>query len=84
MLLICGLAYSILARAIANSLASHNPMKAILIKSGFKEIFSIVCYSLAILVAFWQTSVSLGLFVLVAISWLIPNKAIEKELEGLG
>ncbi len=83
MLLICGVAYSILARTISNTLANHNPMKQILIKSGFKEIFSIVCYSLAIATAFWQTSVSLGLFVLVAISWLIPNKAIEKELAGL-
>jgi len=81
LLLICGISYTLLTRAIINSLHDKNPLKSVLQKYNFKGVFSIVCYSLSIPAAFWHSYISLGLFTLVAIVWLIPSREIEKKVE---
>jgi uncharacterized membrane protein len=79
LLLLCGLAYSFLSQAIYKSLDSNDRMKQV-VKSKIKELFSILLYSISIPISFWNTKVSLAIFTIVAIVWIIPSKAIEKEL----
>lgn len=81
LLLICGASYSILSHAILYSLARNNSLRKVLENFGFKELFSMICYSLAILSAFWHTYISMALFLLVSIVWLIPSREIEKKVE---
>jgi uncharacterized membrane protein len=81
LLLICGGSYSILSHAILNSLSKNNPLRTVLEKFGFKEMCSIICYSLAIPAAFWHTYISMALFLFVSIVWLIPSREIEKKFE---
>jgi hypothetical protein len=45
-----------------------------------KGIFSVVGYILAILFAYYNTLISGVFLVLVAISWIIPDKNIERAL----
>ena len=79
LLLLCGLAYSFLSQAIYKNLDSNDRMKQV-VKSKIKELFSILLYSISIPISFWNTKVSLAIFTIVAIVWIIPSKAIEKEL----
>jgi uncharacterized membrane protein len=81
LLLICGISYTLLSRAIISSLHKENPLKEVLQKFSFKGAFSIFCYSLSIPAAFWHSYISMGLFTLVAIVWLIPSREIEKTVE---
>jgi uncharacterized membrane protein len=84
LLLICGASYSILSHAIVSSLGKENPLRSVLQRFSFKEILSVVCYSLAIPAAFWHSYISMGLFITIAIMWLIPSKEIEKKVEENG
>jgi uncharacterized membrane protein len=81
LLLICGASYSILSHVILRTLSQKNPLRSVLQKFSFKETLSIVCYVLAIPVAFWHSYISMSLFILVAIVWLIPSREIEKEMK---
>ena len=81
LLVICGLSYGILSRAILKSLDETNPLHQVLRKIGFKEKFSIITYLLAIPITFWHSYISMGLFLLVSIVWLIPSKEIEEKVE---
>ena len=81
LLMICGASYSILSRTILRSLDKNNPLHQVLQKFGFKEKFSVIAYFLAIPAAFWHSYISMGLFLLVSIVWLIPSREIEKKIE---
>lgn len=81
LLLICGVSYTLLSKAIIGSLDKENPLRAVLKKFSFKGAFSIVCYLLSIPAAFWHTYMSMGLFLLVSIVWIIPSREIEKKVE---
>lgn len=81
LLLICSISYTLLNSAIIRSLHEENPLRAVLQKFSFKGTFSIVCYSLAIPATFWHNYISMGLFTLVAIVWLIPSREIEEKVE---
>jgi len=79
-LLMNGVAYSILTTL----LIKYHGGESILAKavgSGFKGRLSVVCYILAIVSAFFATWISGGLYVLVALVWLVPDKRIEKILQ---
>ncbi len=80
LLLICGISYTILSKAIIRSLEKENPFREVLKRFSFKGTFSIVCYSLSIPAAFWHSYISMGLFALVSIVWLIPSREIEKKV----
>lgn len=45
-----------------------------------KEIRTIVIYASAIIIAFWLPLISLGLYVVVALMWIIPDKRVEDVL----
>lgn len=78
---ICSGAYFILLYLIVNG-HQHDPELLIpLNKQAKKGKLSVVAYALAIPAAFISPMLAAGLFVLVTIFWLIPDKNIEKSME---
>jgi uncharacterized membrane protein len=80
LLLLCGISYSILQRAIFNTQRHGASLKAAFMKMERKGIFSVVAYTAAIPMAFVNTIISYLLFLTVSIVWIIPDKSIEKAL----
>lgn len=77
-LLLAGIAYYILVRAL---LASHgNTLLASALGSDFKGKLSIVGYLIAIPLAFVRSWVACLIYVLIAITWLIPDRRIERKI----
>jgi uncharacterized membrane protein len=74
-----GLAYYIMTITLV-SLHGTDSMIATALGRKVKEICSLVAYAAAILFAFINTGVSLAIYVLVALLWLIPDRRIEKTL----
>ncbi|HXE40022.1 MAG TPA: TMEM175 family protein [Azonexus sp.] len=52
--------------------------------SDWKGKLSPAVYALAVVAAFWSPSLAQGLYVLMALVWLIPDRRIEKALAGEG
>jgi uncharacterized membrane protein len=78
-LLLAAIAYFILTRALI-ALHGRDSALAIAIGGDFKGKISPVFYAVAIPLAFVNAWVSFGIYVLVAIIWLIPDPRIEKTL----
>jgi uncharacterized membrane protein len=78
-LLMAGIAYYILQRLIIASEGKQSLLQRA-IGSDWKGKLSPMVYVLAIGLAFWSKWVSLGLYVLVAVTWLIPDRRIERAL----
>jgi uncharacterized membrane protein len=78
-LLMCGIAYFILTRVL---IAHHGKESTLAQAVGrdLKGILSLVIYAAAIAVSFADPWAGCGLYVVVAIIWLIPDRRIEKTL----
>ena len=76
---ISGLAYYLLARTLIGLHGTDSKI-ATALGNTTKEITSLVCYALAVVLAFVNTAFSLALYVFVALIWLIPDRRIEKLL----
>ena len=78
-LLLAGFAYFILARTL---IAHHGRDSALATALGrdCKGKVSLVCYAVAIPLAFVHSWFASALYVLVAVMWLIPDRRIEKAL----
>jgi len=78
-LLMAGFAYSLLVRAL---IARHgkDSILATAIGSDFKGNISVVAYVLGILLASTSRWIACGIYVAVAILWLIPDRRIERAL----
>ncbi|MBW4505280.1 MAG: DUF1211 domain-containing protein [Scytonematopsis contorta HA4267-MV1] len=78
-LFFAALAYFILTRIL---IAYHGKDSALAAALGrdFKGKISIIFYTLAILLSFVNSWFSCGLYVLVAVMWLIPDRRIERTL----
>lgn len=74
-----GLAYYILTLSLV-SLHGRESIIATALGRRVKEIGSLVAYTAAILFAFINTNISLAIYFLVALMWLIPDTRIEKTL----
>ena len=76
---LAALAYYILVRTL---LAVHGPdsMLAKAIGSDTKGIVSLVIYTVAILLAFVYPRLALGLYAVVALMWLVPDRRIEGKV----
>jgi uncharacterized membrane protein len=79
-LLMAAIAYGILA-STALSIKGQNPKLAAAVGKGMKEKFSIVIYLIAIFIAFMNQWISLALYILVALTWLAPDRRIERIIE---
>jgi uncharacterized membrane protein len=74
-----GFAYFLLVRAMISHHGKDSTL-ATAIGSDFKGYASLVGYTVAIALAFFQPMLSFGLYVLVAAIWFIPDSRIEKTL----
>lgn len=76
-----GLAYFILTRAL---IARHgvDSVLARVVGQDPKGLRSLYLYTAAIFLAFISPWVSAGLFVVVAVMWLIPDRRIEEKVTG--
>ena len=80
-LLMAAIAYVILQQLIIASQGPDSILKKA-VRGDWKGKLSAVLYAAAILLAFWWQWISLGLYVLVALLWLIPDRRIEKVLRS--
>ncbi|NJC98768.1 MAG: hypothetical protein C3F07_05830 [Anaerolineales bacterium] len=74
-------AYFIMVRAL---MARHDETSVLVIAlgDGTKERISLLIYTAAIPLAFVASWISMTLYVIVAIMWLIPDRRIERTLNG--
>jgi uncharacterized membrane protein len=76
-------AYYVLAQVL---IAKHGKDSVIAkaLGSDVKGKISVVLYGLAIFGAFVNSGLACGLYVVVAVMWLVPDRRIEKALSGQG
>jgi uncharacterized membrane protein len=79
-LLMAGMAYVILQNRL---IATHGRQSKLAQAVGHdaKGLFSLICYLAAIPLAFVRPAMSYGLYVLVALIWLVPDRRIERQLK---
>ena len=80
-LLMAAVAYWILQQMIIVS-QRHDSLLKEAIGSDWKGKLSPLIYLIALPVAFWSQWISQGLYVLVALIWLVPDRRIENALVG--
>jgi uncharacterized membrane protein len=80
-LLMAAIAYWILQMMIITSQGQDSLLKRA-VKGDWKGKLSPVLYAVAIPLAFWSQWVAMGLYVFVAMIWLVPDKRIEKALQS--
>ena len=78
-LLMAAIAYMILQHLIIASQGTNSLLKKA-VGSDLKGKLSPVLYMIAIAISFWAQWISQGLFILVAMIWLVPDRRIEKAL----
>ena len=78
-MLMAAIAYFILQQLIIASQGPDSLLKKA-VGGDWKGKLSPVLYMIAIATAFWSHWLSLGLYVLVALIWLVPDRRIEKAL----
>ncbi|MCR6629838.1 MAG: TMEM175 family protein [Magnetospirillum sp.] len=78
-LLLAAVAYTILERAIIAE-QGRDSLLAVAVGSDLKGKLSLLAYAVAIPAAFLDPRLSDGLYVLVALWWLIPDRRIERRL----
>jgi len=79
-LLMSAIAYTILTMAIVRHEGPDSKL-AIAVGKDVKGKISLVAYLLAVPAAFWHPWISVGIFILVAFLWLVPDRRIETRLE---
>ncbi len=77
--LMAGIAYYILSRVLIGHHGAESTLGRA-VGRDVKGLISIAAYAVAIAVAFPSPMVSVGLFVLVALMWLVPDRRIERVL----
>jgi uncharacterized membrane protein len=80
-LFLCAVAYTLLVRELIK-LHGKDSLLATSIGSDFKGKISVFIYIAGILISFFNSSISFGLYCLVACIWFIPDKRIEKKIEN--
>ena len=78
-LLCAGIAYFILTRVLLAT-HGHDSLLAKALGSDFKGKVSLVLYLAAVVLAFVQTWISLAIYVLVELMWLVPDRRFERLL----
>lgn len=79
-LLICGISYWLLVKALLRH-HGKDSLLATSIGNDFKGKISIIIYILGVLISFYNSWISMGLYTVVALIWFIPDTRIEKRIE---
>ncbi|MEP7065969.1 MAG: TMEM175 family protein [Gemmatimonadota bacterium] len=80
-LLLCGVAYFVLARALVREQGPHSKL-ALAFGRDRKGLLSVSTYAVAIAVAFFNPTGSQLLYIAVALMWLVPDPRVEKLGRG--
>jgi len=80
-LLMCGIAYTLLERSIIAEQGAGSQLAAA-VGQDLKGWISAGLYALSIPLAFVGTWISLGIFVLVAVMWFVPDPRIEARVRA--
>jgi uncharacterized membrane protein len=80
-LLMSALAYVLMQTMIVSIQGSNSKLQNAIGKD-YKGKLSIALYLIAMASAFWSPWISVALYVLVALMWLIPDRRIEKTLKA--
>lgn len=78
-LLMSAVSYTVLQNVIIASQGEHSLLRRAT-GHDWKGKFSLTCYIVAIASTFWVQTLSLVLYVVVALTWLIPDRRIERAL----
>ena len=78
-LIMCGIAYVILAAILASHCGKNSALAEALGKD-WKGKTSIVIYAVAVATAFYDPHIALARYAIVAIIWFIPDRRIEKRV----
>lgn len=78
-LFMAALAYWLLQNLIIAAQGADSLLKKA-VEKDWKGKLSLVVYAVAILAAPWANGVSIALYILVALMWLVPDKRIERVL----
>jgi TMEM175 potassium channel family protein len=78
-MLLAGCAYYLLTRALISHHGAESPIAKAL-GTDFKGKISVGIYAAAIPLAYVSTWISLGLFVAVALMWLVPDRRFERAM----
>jgi len=78
-LIMCGIAYTILARVLVSHCAKNSDL-AVAIGEDWKARLSVVIYAIAVALAFKWPLISCAMYVVVACMWFIPDTRIEKKV----
>jgi uncharacterized membrane protein len=78
-MLMSGVAYYLLSRSLIRHHGRDSAL-AVAVGKDVKGVISVAIYVLAISVAFFNRWISLGLYVAVAIMWLVPDRRIERQI----
>ena len=82
-LLMAAIAYRMLQNIIVAD-RGHDSKLAMELGKDWKGKFSIVLYAAGTVIAFWQAWISAGLYTLVVLFWLIPDKRLERVIHESG
>ncbi len=82
-LAMCAIAYTILQAAIVSHQGSDSRLGTA-VGGDIKGKLSLASYLIAIPLAFISTAISIVIYALVALVWLIPDRRIERHLNGEG
>ncbi len=80
LLLVCGISFTILQICIERITKNNPKLVEAFANVKRKGIFSVFCYFLAIILAYYNTLFSAILFCVVSIRWLVPDRNIEKAI----
>ena len=79
MLIFAAIAYTILQGTIIAAQGPGSKLKAA-VQDDVKGKISVLAYAAAIPLAFVDRRISIALFVVVALMWLVPDRRIESKL----
>ena len=79
-LLMCGISYWLLVKVLLRH-HGKDSLLAASIGNDFKGKISIIIYILGVLISFYNSWISMGLYTVVALIWFIPDTRIEKRIE---
>lgn len=82
LLMACGVSYTIFQKTIQACNKTDQRMEHIYAGQTRKGLISLVLYTLSIVFAFYSTLISGILFFIVSILWIVPDKNIERLMEG--
>lgn len=77
-LFLAAISYKILSHYVIKSEGDESLIGKVLSKNR-KEYFSIALYALGVILAFFQPILSIAIYILVAVLWIIPDSRIEKN-----